>query len=71
MSYIRFTEQDSDVYVFYGANGYECCGCKLTGTAVFEDPEDMQAHLLLHREAGHIVPDVAFRRLEQDRLEQE
>lgn len=67
MSYCRFAWEGSDVYVFEGQSGLECCGCKLSergfGTS---EPEEMIKHLALHRRAGHYVPDGAILRLWED-----
>ena len=65
MSYIRFGERGSDVYVYLTDEDapqttVHCCACLL-------DPEDacrwatdvqvMATHLKRHQEAGHAVPD--------------
>lgn len=61
MSYVRFGEKGSDVYVYLDVDGtIHCCGCFLL-------PEDehcprtataagMADHLRRHLAAGHVVP---------------
>lgn len=74
MSYVRFNEDGSDVYVFLCCYGYlECCACRLD----FEDggrfeastTGEMLEHLRSHRVAGHTVPESAFIRLEDHAVE--
>lgn len=73
MSYIRFGEQGSDVYVYQDANNsLVCCACKFIG----DQPVDhdytcdrrsrMIAHLLRHVKAGHVVPQKAFHSLRSE-----
>jgi len=66
MSFCRFAWDGSDVYTYQSAQGYECCGCKFTGFATFGTPEELIAHLGLHRRAGHFVPEYAITGLWQD-----
>lgn len=69
MSYCRFWWDDSDVYVYESDRGIECCGCKLPEYArgyTADDPEEMIAHLLLHRERGHTVPEYALETLREE-----
>jgi len=63
MSYCRFAWDGSDVYVFPSGQGIECCGCKLQQNYTAGTPEEMIAHLALHRRAGHYVPPEAINRL--------
>jgi len=76
MSYARKGEDGSDVYVYYSGN-YVCQGCRiwprqelrrerLLYTWCCEQPADMLAHLMLHRERGHHVPERAIQRLQGD-----
>jgi hypothetical protein len=70
VSFIRFGEQGSNVYVYPGTfkdgrDYYDCCGCSLDDDgARFEAKSDMRKHLLDHRAAGDVVPDRAFDELE-------
>lgn len=66
MSYCRFAWDGSDVYVFQSAQGFECCGCRFGGCKTLGTPEEMIAHLALHRRAGHFVPEYAITGLWQD-----
>ena len=55
MSYARFGCDGSDVYVYAGSVGIECCGCALSADET--DPAPMShdqaiAHLRLHVAAG-------------------
>ena len=57
MSYCRFAWDGSDVYVYEGENGFNCCGCWLNERGFDCDtPEQMILHLAAHRRAGHFVP---------------
>lgn len=77
MSYCRFS--DADVYVYLDVGGYlNCCACslgKLEDGDLFPESfyatatDDMLAHLQLHRDAGHDVPDYAIERLREEREE--
>ena len=76
MSYARFGDpgpygRPSDVYVFFSVSGYyECCGCKLHPKAyystVVRTAKQMRSHLVRHLDAGHVVPERAFTRLNAD-----
>lgn len=61
MAIVRFGD-DSDVYVYYGAEGYVCCGCRLMRRGEFSshNEEAMIAHLQRHQAVGHQVPEDAF-----------
>ncbi len=73
MSYARFGEDGSDVYVFCGGGYLECCACVLRlshrqGPVQFVGDagkacDDMLVHLDAHREQGHVVPERAFEAL--------
>ena len=70
MSYARFGCDGSDVYVYAGSVGIECCGCALSADET--DPAPMShdqaiAHLRLHVAAGQRVPEFVFERLAADR----
>lgn len=61
MSYARFSDDYSDVYVYLDVNGYlRCCACLLDGpnkSEAFFTTADMLAHLAQHVAAGHKVPE--------------
>ncbi len=66
MSFIRFGEQRSDVYVYEASDGLVCCGCHFVKDgfrAASRNPEEMLRHLELHRLAGDTVPEKAFSEL--------
>jgi hypothetical protein len=69
MSYVRFGEDGSQVYVFGTLEGrIECCWCALAPEDSREpvtvaDEAALLAHLLDHRAAGHVVPDWLIRKL--------
>ena len=67
MSYCRFGGR-SQVYVYRSSAGLECCGCRLKPRThvVFNQPEQMIAHLAAHRRAGQHVPFKVIKRLWQD-----
>ena len=59
MSFARFGENCSDVYLHPHAGGwYECCGCSLNEnrSSKFWDIEDYFGHLVDHVQAGDWVP---------------
>jgi len=61
MSYCRFAENGSDVYMFEGPGGIVCCGCRLASISViFKTPLDAMLHLFDHIKAGHKVIPRAF-----------
>ena len=73
MSYCRFG-RDSDVYMYPSAlGGITCCACKLNpiadglwwGSQSFSH-RDALLHLQAHLEAGHLVPQCAIDRLEEE-----
>ena len=75
MSYCRFLEGVSDVYVFgtmwKGSEAWSCCGCTLIDEDwgrenVCSTPEEMIAHLKKHISVGDKVPQCAFDRLKSD-----
>src|SRR3990167_2126089 len=67
MSYCRFAWDGSDVYVYGGEHGIECCGCGLEEHGTRTDtPEEMIMHLAEHKKAGHFVPLYAIERLWRD-----
>lgn len=72
MSYIRFGEDGSSVYVFLAESGHlECCGCisREHGSFKAYSLGDMLHHLQAHRNAGHRVPRYVDDRLEAEREE--
>jgi hypothetical protein len=79
MSYVKFDEEESSVYLFGGVMNpppddthvIVCWLCLLNKPYEFQsrDFETKQAaldHLEEHRQAGHVVPQVAFDRIEED-----
>lgn len=71
MSYCRFSE--GDVYMYYGAAGYECCGCRLVDQHThvsFETPRGAIEHLKEHLREGHEVPMRAFKGLWEEEREE-
>ena len=68
MSYCRFGPK-SDVYVFPIKTGeYECCVCALADgeNVTLHNITSMLTHLQGHRDAGHMVPEYAFKRLREE-----
>jgi hypothetical protein len=66
MSYCRFGEDGSDVYIFASVRGgIECCGCWVnSGESInVATQEEMLHHINLHRRAGHHVPYEVDQRL--------
>lgn len=68
MSYCRFSE--GDVYLYCGASGWICCACRLRDKD-YEDflmasPQAALEHLLQHRTTGHVVPERAIERLQEE-----
>jgi len=55
MSYVRFAEDGSDVYVFASNVGIECCGCPLQKREWVEDGRPPLGGYL--KAVGEIVPD--------------
>ena len=66
MSYIRFGEDGSDVYVFGSARGIECFGCTLVSGFAAGSTQAMVDHLQAHRAAGDTVPDYVIPDLRAD-----
>jgi hypothetical protein len=71
MSYARFGEQGSDVYVYLCTAGYlECCACALRdGRFVAHTTREMLAHLDEHEAAGHRLAARTRRELAADAAE--
>ena len=81
MSYCRMGT-DSDVYAFPSIDGtFECCACLLTKkklttfgeisfkmhrSKTFSTREELLEHLEEHVNAGHLVPDYAFKILREE-----
>jgi hypothetical protein len=70
MAYARFSAL-SQVWVVVNENGFSCLNCAFLsdGPPWQRDTETaaaMIAHLLSHRAAGHLVPDDALIRLNED-----
>ena len=70
MSYVRFTEAGSHVYVFLSVHGsLECCGCSLAEDGIATNVKtvgEMLAHLDAHRAAGDVVPRFVDERIRDD-----
>lgn len=66
MSYVRFGEDGSDVYVFRtmvdGVEMFECCDCSFVGDEAVcpsirtESAATMVDHLRSHMDGGEVVP---------------
>lgn len=65
MSLVRFGQEDSDVYVYPGEEGWICCGCHLDRRGPYSDAELIQ-HLNDHRESGDKVPEFCFNILREE-----
>jgi hypothetical protein len=67
MSYIRFGEDGSDVYIYGDCNGKICCcGCGINEadeyrSMYFDKISDLLKHLRKHRRAGQCVPTSVFK----------
>lgn len=76
MSYCRSAPGHSDVYMYPNSSGIICSACKLTNNPkippdpIFKRKEKALKHLHEHREAGHLVPDHAIERLEEEIIEE-
>ena len=67
MSYARWGEGGSSVYVFGSGRCIICMDCTLDdGRNPAETPADMLAHLQAHRDRGDVVPERAFERLREE-----
>jgi hypothetical protein len=75
MSFARFREGYSDVYVYEHANGFiECCGCSITEPTEWEQvgffhantAQEILDHLDLHIKEGHLVPELCIERIRQE-----
>ena len=67
MSYARFGEDGSNVYIYSDSENLICCGCEL-GNGDFHTHSwpAMIAHLQLHIEHGEHVPKHVFDRLNRE-----
>jgi hypothetical protein len=66
MSFVRWGEQNSDVYVYGGADFLRCCVCGVQDDGLdFKtlSYQEMIDHLKEHRRVGHVVPESAFKNL--------
>ena len=62
MSYVRWGNEGSDVYIYANAGGgWNCCACKQCWT-IF----GLLFHLLKHKICGDCVPGYVFIRIFQD-----
>lgn len=70
MSYARFGQDGSDVYVYLDCGGWlACCGCSLHDEGRFDTTANLITHLELHKAAGHDVPDECIEALEAEAAE--
>lgn len=67
MSYVRFNQDGSEVYLYGSDSGIVCCGCKLEedGWATLS-PKDMLEHLRQHVKAKHVVPGWLFELIKEE-----
>lgn len=62
VSYVRWGQNDSDVYVFFHVAMNDrgpflnCCGCGIQDTADFWTTQEMVDHLNEHVKIGDVVP---------------
>jgi hypothetical protein len=66
MSYARFGQDGSDVYVIAAERGMICCMCALAvdnQDVICPNARTMMAHLSYHARNGHHVPDACLARL--------
>lgn len=68
MSYVRFGEDSSDVYVYASVDCLNCCGCRMFGSYNTTSRTSMIKHLKDHQKLGDIVPESVFYRLEKERI---
>ncbi len=69
MSYARFGEDGSDVYLYSEGSRFRCCSCcmvEVPQSPTFGNPLEAIRHLEAHVAAGDVVPDRAFRLLLAD-----
>lgn len=76
MSYCRWGEDGSDVYVFGASASIDdaddylvCMHLDDAGSFTCKTPGEMIAHLREHRHRGDVVPDRAFERLQEESRE--
>ena len=62
MSYCRWGD-DSDLYIFGDGDGWACCNCSIAVDAYFGTLAELKAHVQLHIDAGHKVPDYVMDRI--------
>jgi hypothetical protein len=61
MSYARFAEEGSDVYVFASTDAFkntvlECCGCRISKDWTYYSTQTMVDHLEEHIKQGDTIP---------------
>lgn len=72
MSYCKKDLDNSDIYVIATGDDYRCIGCPLvypgfgTVEVVRISNKEMLKHLYHHRNYGHIVPQYAIDRLNEE-----
>ena len=66
MSYVRFGEEDSQVYCYESAEGYECCSCWLGTAWTHLTLQELRDHLDDHLAVGHIVPEFVFTEIDAE-----
>jgi hypothetical protein len=61
VSICRIIPGHSDVYMYEHCDGYvHCCLCRLAEDCKMHSDDEAVAHLSVHKEMGHLVPDYAF-----------
>ena len=69
MSYVRWGEEGSDVYVYEHVEGLLICGCDFfVGSFGTRTVYEMVWHLERHRQAGHVVPARVFSALTRNKV---
>lgn len=71
MSYIRFGEDGSNVYMYGSKDDWICCCfCALAEKSQYlKTHQDAMMHLDEHRKHGHIVPEHVYERLRAEDAE--
>ena len=66
MRYVRWGEQNSNVYIIGESDGGYWCVCCSAPEHRFKTLEGMIRHLDWHRQKGDVVPDFVEERLRED-----
>lgn len=68
MSFVRFGEDGSDVYIYDDIDfGFYCAVCELEGAICGQDYDAMLRHIELHKQNGDHVPDFVSEALIEER----